>query len=275
MKKYLCVNYGYNSSPELRLKLIADTGFDGISVNYDKSDFFYGTMRAATQNGTVIDSLHLPFAGIANNLWRSEAECAAYIEEMKDGINFCNANRIGKAVVHLSSGFTPPSYSERGAEAFGRLARYSKDKSVALCAENLKRYDYLYKTIDLLGKDAFQICYDSGHANIYCKSNRFMFDKYGKMIRMCHLHDNNGLTDSHKLIFDGNTDWQSEMRILAELTSLDGLTLELKQRRYYINRYSEKDFLRESYNRLSVLCKLASDCNLTKCRDASAPGDKI
>ena len=69
--------------------------------------------------------------------------------------------------------------------------------------------------------DCFATCMDTGHTN---KAMRFDNPTSGNAIRMIgeslialHLHDNNGLTDQHKIPLTGSIDWKDVFDALDEI----------------------------------------------------------
>lgn len=70
--------------------------------------------------------------------------------------------------------------------------------------------------------DCFVTCMDTGHTN---KAMRFdnnpspadAIRRIGKSISVLHLHDNNGLTDQHKIPLTGSIDWKDVFDALDEI----------------------------------------------------------
>ncbi len=70
-------------------------------------------------------------------------------------------------------------------------------------------------------------CLDVGHLNIVAKRNRFSFYRYLEAllpyIVVCHLHDNDGSEDAHRLPGDGNIDWKKLLPLLRTAPRLQSL----------------------------------------------------
>jgi sugar phosphate isomerase/epimerase len=81
--------------------------------------------------------------------------------------------------------------------------------------------------------DALCVCLDSGHTNgAYSfpgqPSPAEMVRKLGKNIEILHLHDNDGITDQHKIPGSGSIDWKELITALRE-TGYNGVyNMELK-----------------------------------------------
>jgi sugar phosphate isomerase/epimerase len=63
----------------------------------------------------------------------------------------------------------------------------------------------------------FKVCYDVGHAKICGQDPADMIRKIGPYIGCTHIHDNDGIHDSHTLPFYGTIDWENVMKAFAEI----------------------------------------------------------
>ena len=70
------------------------------------------------------------------------------------------------------------------------------------------------------------MCYDSGHENFLTPHANFL-QKHGDRLMCVHLHDNNGLTDQHKIPFTGSVNWEYVALSLAS-TNINELIGEVK-----------------------------------------------
>ena len=96
--------------------------------------------------------------------------------------------------------------------------------------EFIKAYNKITSYDDF--KDYLVVCMDTGHSN---KAMRFnnnptpadAIRKIGKSIKVLHLHDNDTLTDQHRIPFTGTIDWDDVFDALDEI-GYDGVyNLEL------------------------------------------------
>ena len=54
------------------------------------------------------------------------------------------------------------------------------------------------------------LCFDAGHFNLFSKITLSeLLDKTGRYIYELHLHDNDGTSDDHYAIGDGNIDFEA------------------------------------------------------------------
>jgi sugar phosphate isomerase/epimerase len=65
----------------------------------------------------------------------------------------------------------------------------------------------------------FKLCFDSGHANL-SGHNFEHLNKLKDRLIVVHLHDNDGITDQHKIPFTGTVDWKNLAKVI-ESSSYD------------------------------------------------------
>ncbi len=74
----------------------------------------------------------------------------------------------------------------------------------------------------------FGICFDIGHFNIFSKADIIEWVKrLSNQIKELHLHDNNGLSDDHLAIGNGNIDFHGFFKMLKETSVNPLLTIEV------------------------------------------------
>ena len=69
------------------------------------------------------------------------------------------------------------------------------------------------------------LCYDSGHGNLAADGLDRLESLRDRLIAI-HLHDNDGLSDQHKLPFTGTVDWPRLARIIARSSYTKCVSLE-------------------------------------------------
>ena len=157
-----------------------------------------------------------------------------------------------------------------------KLLPYAEDLGVVVCIENifnpLSCVEFLMEMIEAFPTPALGLCYDCGHANLMengkDKPDSVMYKRWeeggatpdeiiwekdvlGTMlphIVMCHLHDNNGLRDEHKLPGEGNLDILPIMKTLN--TSAPRMQAMQSETLPFRNNYS----IRELCGRWQELC---------------------
>ncbi|MGC8602599.1 MAG: sugar phosphate isomerase/epimerase family protein [Desulfomonilaceae bacterium] len=117
--------------------------------------------------------------------------------------------------------------------AFKEIVQYNQKNSVAINLENLSEtaedFDPVIDDVPGLG-----LTLDVGHANLGGSENKSIafIEKFGKLIRHVHLHNNRGgqsqYDDLHLPIGDGNVDFATIMTSLMNAGYDGTLTLEVK-----------------------------------------------
>lgn len=136
--------------------------------------------------------------------------------------------------------------------ALERILPTAEECGVTVCLENTWRCcvlpDALLEIKKHFPTDAFGFCYDSGHANICAKGGDFQnsrgweswkffgiqpqweehtLEKMLPHIVNCHLHDNDGILDQHRIPGCGNVDWRHELTLLRKAPRLKNIQCEV------------------------------------------------
>ena len=98
------------------------------------------------------------------------------------------------------------------------VVEYAKQKGIKILIENLPSEreapdNHLYGSCalnisSLAEKLGAGVCWDTGHANISGFKQSEQLKVLGGRLDALHIHDNNGLRDSHLPPFDGTVDWE-------------------------------------------------------------------
>ena len=182
-KKNMFLDYGYNSSSAEKMKLIKKYGFDGIFLHANSS--FEENVKLASEYGLKIETIHLPFHNVCNNVWLDDPSGEEYTELIIEWINKASNNNIDKVIFHLSQSNTPPQMNELGFARIKRMLDVAKAKNVYIAFENLRNLEYLEATMDRFGPSDHAICcFDVGHASCFSKNiDTYDFPRYAGLIR--------------------------------------------------------------------------------------------
>lgn len=107
---------------------------------------------------------------------------------------------------------------------YRRLIPAAKKYGVRICLENLftsyKRHiiegccaevdeacDYIDALNAEAGEEVFGFCLDIGHATLLGRNIRDYINRLGKRLSCLHIHDNDGLTDSHMMPYTQTYNW--------------------------------------------------------------------
>ncbi|MDR1772919.1 MAG: sugar phosphate isomerase/epimerase [Hungatella sp.] len=176
------------------------------------------------------------------------------LEEMKKSIAICRLLGSPYMVVHpLELAFELGRAEEKriNLEYFGSLAEEANRQKVVICIENMpyRRVGRVwegacseaYKTVEYLdilnmkaGEERFGACFDVGHANVLGKNLREEVRVLGSHLKVLHIHDNDGVTDSHQIPYSFSdartglcsTDWSGFLLGLREISFEGVLSFE-------------------------------------------------
>lgn len=236
---------------------LSDTGTELYSANeVELKEITAAELLAARQAGIVISQVHGP--------WRSPPRDATpedrleRLEKMKRAVEITALLDCRYLVIHPLMPFgTEDIAANRDKDTrelnrvfFKELVAFAKGYDVTVCLENMPCREFSLSTpeqilafVREMQDDHFQICLDTGHAAyIPGLSVGEEVRRLGKYIKVVHLHDNMGDSDSHLSPMDGIIDWPDLLRALEE-TGFDGvLSLETK----IPGDYDDRRFAEES-----------------------------
>lgn len=202
-------------------------------------DYFIKHQECAVRQGIQFSQVHAP-------IFKYEPEKMEYIlEEMKKSIAICNLLGSRYLVMHpLELAFELGKAEEKkiNLEYFGSLAEEAIRQNVMICIENMpyrkagrvwegacSEASRTAEYIDILngkaGETCFGACFDVGHANVLGKNLREEIKTLGSRLKVLHIHDNDGVTDSHQLPYSFSdvksgqctTDWSGFLIGLREI----------------------------------------------------------
>ncbi len=248
------------------IRRLADIGFDGLDYSmfatsidgelFARDDegfleYYRELKRVADGSGIVINQVHSPMPS-----WTGDEARDAHIWR-------CQARSV-RAAAALGSPYIiihpciPPEcrYDHYRAESralnmrfYGGLTPLLKETGVVLCVENMFNHDpvkdcicptvcseaeEMNDYIDALGP-RFAACLDTGHSVLSGSGAGDMARKLGPRLKTLHVHDNDGLHDSHLPPFLGDenkkthiscVDWADFAAALREIGYPGMLSLE-------------------------------------------------
>ncbi len=225
---------GRRLSSTAMVDFIADCGFDGIDLSLDlfsdlgnplctEGDIYsvlYSLGRRASARGLTLPVCHLPFY-MPNPDDKNAMK--PFARALREGIKAAAYLRIPTAVIHPivrhSSACTYTKWRDENLTFLSPLCELAQQKGVSLAIENMTGIPYPHQPKELVfgsrAKDVTWladkldcgVCWDFGHANLTGLCSSAELHTVGNRLRMLHIHDNNGKTDSHLNPFDGEIDW--------------------------------------------------------------------
>lgn len=216
---------------ERTIEIFAEAGFHGIEFNNDRKEFYthehdrsyYEAIRQKTEAlGLSFPQAHMPFpsSGMDADLTRQR------FYEITDAMEYASWLGVKIVVVHpcghLSWQENWDAMMEYNVDFYRRLAPYAKKFGLQIAIENIngtvtRTADGMNDLLDRLNDPVFVVCYDVGHAHIAGQGAADMLRKIGNRVKCTHIHDNDGVHDTHTLPYYGTIDWDSVMEALADI----------------------------------------------------------
>jgi len=184
--------------------------------------------------GVTIDSLHAHFGDDLDPSSEDDKVRAAAIELYRSEAAFCLELGGPLAVVHPSPPKVPVGNLERRygqlQKSFQELAKIGGQMGVIFAFENMPAYHpvggdvkRLVDEVAKCGSDRVVFLLDFGHAHMTCGIAEAL-RAAGKHLKYTHVHDNDGVNDTHILPYRGTLPWDACREELHK-TGYDGVFL--------------------------------------------------
>lgn len=231
--RQLGINLGARKEMDLPTfcAFIRELGFSRVfsgSADHDKVRRQAETVYNA---GLCYDTLHAPFKGIMNAIWREGDEGEDTLRQLTDCVDLCAEIGAPIAVVHLSAGEAAPPPTDIGRARFIRLVEHAADKGVKVAFENQRKLANIAWAFEEF-RDAPHVgfCWDCGHEGCFTPGRRYM-PLFGDRLICTHIQDNEGVLnkDTHLIPFDGSLDFAYVAAALRSAPSVP-LVLEMKRK---------------------------------------------
>ncbi|WP_455716917.1 sugar phosphate isomerase/epimerase family protein [Anaerosporobacter sp.] len=246
--------FGYEVSIKDRYKLIKEAGFDGVllwwSDGFGRGADYREGVQHVINAGLMIENMHTPVQN-QNNLSLDNIDGENVFECYSECIKDCAEVKIPTMVVHLPNDNFP--ITELGMERIKRITEKAERLGINIAMENLSNVNNIACVLNSINSKQIGFCYDScHHANNENAGD--LLAKYEKRLMALHLHDNGGARGQHQLPLDGNIDWPTVMRKIAE-TGYKGATA-LEPMNWGYEDLSIQEFLCKAYEKAKTLEKL-------------------
>ena len=252
MRKISIMSGAYADCPDRYEKLRAD-GFEAVDYqelcntelplfNNGLAEFektLRAERRAAEAAGVVISQTHGPWRWPVHD--STPEERAERMEKMKLslygtallGCRFMALHPIMPYGPEMTDETLNESFYELNREYYGELIREAERLNVVICFENMPMTRLPIASpratsdfIRSFSSEHFKMCLDTGHGIILGESPADTLRRDGDIIRILHVHDNNGRSDLHWLPYNGVIDWEDFRKALAPLDEALVLSLE-------------------------------------------------
>lgn len=222
------------------IDVFANAGVEGIDFNNDIKEFYtdehdknyyIDIKNYAQDRGVEICQAHAPFASSSKiaDVDANPVDVKNIIKSME------NASYLGAPmiVVHPCRNLdynvegNLEKMFEYNYNFYKSLIPYAEEFGIKVAIENIGRGSHtvtssperLIRLYDELNNPAFTICFDVGHCLLQGVDPAEAIKKLGnRLINGCtHVHDNDGISDSHTLPYYGKVEWDSVCKALAEM----------------------------------------------------------
>ncbi len=120
---------------------------------------------------------------------------------------------------------------EAALSSIEHLRAFAKPLGVTLLLENtpndISTPERLMEMLRLLRYDDLGICFDTGHAHIMSTVHQAL-GVLENRVRSTHVHDNQGIRDSHLWPGEGTIDWEQTMQLLRSAPHAPALLMEIE-----------------------------------------------
>lgn len=230
---------------------IKNAGFDAIDyqgcVNTNNALFTGGIsdslaiirkiVKNVSSSGLEISQVHGP--------WRwppvdntAEARSERF-EKMSRSVEFCSELCCKYLVLHpiMPFGVSPDTNPEEtwklNLEFFGGLLQSAEKKGIIICIENMPMPEFsiasaeeVVRLVRTLDSNNVKCCLDTGHVTMFGSPADAVKVMGGDLLKVLHIHDNDGRSDLHWIPFQGVVDWEYFAKSLAEIDYNGVLSLE-------------------------------------------------
>lgn len=222
------------------IDVFANAGVEGIDFNNDIKEFYTDAhdknyyldiKNYAQDRGVEIGQAHAPFASSSKipDVDANPVDVKNIIKSME------NASYLGAPmiVVHPCRNLdynvegNLEKMFEYNYNFYKSLIPYAEEFNIKVAIENIGRGSHtvtsspekLIRLYDELNNPAFTICFDVGHCLLQGVDPAEAIKKLGnRLVNGCtHVHDNDGISDSHTLPYYGKVEWDSVCKALAEI----------------------------------------------------------
>lgn len=133
-------------------------------------------------------------------------------------------------------------------EFMKKLLVPAREYNVTICLENMPYTGFslgapeaVYRFVAEMDDEHFKMCLDTGHANVFPEGNPAeVLRKYAEVIRVLHVHDNDGKMDQHLIPYFGNINWKEFYQVLQEVQFQGDFSLETEPSRWLPNPLYEE-----------------------------------
>lgn len=231
---------------ELGLKqsidILSKAGFEGIDFNADLPEYhtdvhdpaFYKEIKLyADDRGIKFYQTHAPYASSFPEEDKTEKRFYDIVKSIENSALLGAEMVVVHPCMHLNckSEERWQLMMELNHSFYKSLIPYAEEYGIKISIENIggavtAKAEGLIELLTRLDNPVFNACFDVGHAFVSGSNPAEEICKLGKHIGCTHIHDNDGVNDTHTLPFYGNIDWESVMEAFAKIDYTGNLNYE-------------------------------------------------
>lgn len=236
--------FAYEKLNISHLSMIADNGISTVEIfanshqiNFDDYNQLKNIENGIVNNNLTVNSVHAPFYFSLDQLMKNgevvdiasknEDFRKKSVDEIQKSFVLASLFQVDYFVLHF-----PDNADENILlKSLEILLKLSSDLGFKLTFENIPGKKTSLKNISkFLEKNMLPIgiCYDIGHSNME-KNIYNEIEKYGNLFYTTHIHDNNGINDTHSMPFTEEIDWELTLKKLNSVYYKWGFILEVRK----------------------------------------------
>lgn len=202
---------------------------------YNMDMYFEQTDKAVRD--TVSGVKNLTFHGPFNELFPCAIDPKARELAMERFLQAASlAEKYGAKKIVFHSGYTDYFYYKvwfiEQSVTFWQQFMERAPKNMTVCLENVREDEpsIMLKVLEQVGHERFKMCLDIGHAAAFSqKDAEYWLEKCQKYIDHFHIHNNDGVHDSHSELFCGKTDIVSFLQRAQQMCPKATFALEIME----------------------------------------------
>lgn len=233
------------------IEILANAGYDAMDFSFF-SEYYYSTeltkeyfseiRKKSEALGLSYNQAHAPYASSCAD----EEATKSRFEEITRAMRNASYLGVENIVVHPCQHMAyrdegaPEKLFEINMDFYNRLKPYCEEYGIKVAIENMwqsvgqkilpstcSRPEEFIRYVDELNSGCFVACLDIGHSMLVCENPADFIRKLGnKRLKALHVHDVDGIHDSHTLPYSGIIDWESVAKALAEIDYKGDFTFE-------------------------------------------------
>lgn len=236
---------------EKLFELASEAGFDALDFSFMDNEKYYGEssnieffkeLRVKAQSyGLVFNQAHAPYPSSNIDPAKTEEIFGNITRSMRNAAALGVKNIVVHPCQHLDYADNKEQLFEINMDFYRRLIPYCEEYGIKVALENMwKKYggnkiyhstssrpEEFIRYFDELNNSCFTCCLDIGHAMLVCEDIGDFIRKLGnKRLGALHVHDTNGIHDSHHLPYLGVVRWDDVTKALHDINYPGDFTFE-------------------------------------------------